>query len=263
MPAQQINPICFNPNDLELTLMASYDRVIKANITRVWENVLDWEHLPYLHSTSFNHIMLDEAGDWGWRTWSNPERNAHIELCVDEAKYVARTYNKGQQASETWTYLTPEGEQTGIHVEFHGTAIKADSVDRLGKLYLGLYEQLWDEDEAMMMTRQQRLTESRKRDTRLNLGNREQLLSQLPLTIQLKNSEFRLLDIDSRLVCHSTICPHRLGPLTLGNSVVSCPWHGYRFDIETGECISPDYAVCRLPEPPTILEESGNIILTY
>lgn len=266
MTALQENSTAFNPNNLELTLIASYDRLIRANITRVWENVLDWEHLPQLHGTSFGYVSLDEAGDWGWRTWSNPGRTAHIELCVDKTHYVARSYDANKQTSEIWTYLTPEDEQTGIHVEFHATNIKPEAKDKVGKIYLRLYEQLWDEDEAMMMARQLRLTESRNKDTELNLGSSEQLRSRLPITVQLKNSEFRLIELNGKLVLYSTICPHRLGPLIdadICDNSVTCPWHGYCFDINTGKCLSPAESSCKLPEPPTILEESGNIILRY
>ena len=72
MPANQQNATLFNPNALNLTRVATYERLIRAPEERVWENVLDWEHLPWLHKTSFGYIELDEAGEWGWRTWSNP-----------------------------------------------------------------------------------------------------------------------------------------------------------------------------------------------
>jgi hypothetical protein len=32
-----------------LTLAATYKREVHAGIERIWENVLDWEHLPALH----------------------------------------------------------------------------------------------------------------------------------------------------------------------------------------------------------------------
>ena len=39
------------PADLgsELTLAGTYTRALGAGIERIWENVLDWEHLPALH----------------------------------------------------------------------------------------------------------------------------------------------------------------------------------------------------------------------
>ena len=40
--------------------------------------------------------------------------------------------------------------------------------------------------------------------------------------------------------CAGVRCPHRGGPLDLDaarDGVVQCPWHGYRFVVETGECL--------------------------
>ena len=45
---------------LELALAATYSRVVRAGIERIWENVLDWEHLPALHDIYFNHVALIE-----------------------------------------------------------------------------------------------------------------------------------------------------------------------------------------------------------
>lgn len=266
MPALQVNPKSFNPNKVDLTLVASYDRVIKANTERIWENVLDWEHLPHLHSSSFNYVHLDEAGEWGWRTWSNTQRTSHIELCVDDTQYVARSYKADDQLSEIWTYLTPDKDQTSIHVEFYGTNIAPDAVDKIGEIYLGLYQQLWDEDEVMMIERQHRLTEARNAATEINLGPRKDLKNRLPLTVQLKRGEFQIMALNNELIVCSTICPHLLGPLSdidVDSHTVTCRWHGYRFNIATGECLSPTSARCKLPSPPAIIEESGNIILRY
>ena len=46
MPANQQNAALFNPNAPNLTRVATYERLIRAPEERVWENVLDWEHLP-------------------------------------------------------------------------------------------------------------------------------------------------------------------------------------------------------------------------
>jgi hypothetical protein len=53
--------------DSDLTTVATYRRTIGASAERVWENVLDWEHLPWLHSGSFSDIVCNGAGEWGWR----------------------------------------------------------------------------------------------------------------------------------------------------------------------------------------------------
>jgi nitrite reductase/ring-hydroxylating ferredoxin subunit len=36
-------------------------------------------------------------------------------------------------------------------------------------------------------------------------------------------------------------CCHRGGPLgegTVDGPIVSCPWHGWRFDVRTGQCVA-------------------------
>ena len=43
---------------------------------------------------------------------------------------------------------------------------------------------------------------------------------------------------EGRLVAHPLVCPHKgasLANATLDGGAVVCPWHGYRFDVKTGE----------------------------
>jgi hypothetical protein len=44
----------------ELALAATYTREVRAGIDRIWENVLDWEHLPALHEIYFKHVALSD-----------------------------------------------------------------------------------------------------------------------------------------------------------------------------------------------------------
>ena len=269
MPPQQHRASDHNPNNLDLTRVATYERVIRAPLERVWENVLDWEHLPHLHASSFDYIAHDSAGEWGWRTWSDPGHNSHVELCVvDEERYVARSYTAGRQASEIWTTLEPRGEQTAISVEFYLTDVDPHRADSLGEMMLGLYSRLWDEDEAMMRERHRRLRESRPDRDSVNLGDREALLAQLEnretVLAQLGKREYQLRLHAGKLIAHATICPHLLGPLTdvpIEQGTLRCPWHGYEFDLESGECLSPAHANCKLPPGPTVEEVAGEIIL--
>ena len=267
MSAQQSNGGEFNPNGINLVKVARYERKIRAPLERVWENVLDWEHLPHLHSTSFNYIELDAAGDWGWRTWSNAEHNAHVELCVaDERRYVARTYQAGQQMSEIWTSLTPSDTDTDIIVDFYFVDVQDDAVEGFGEMILTLYTQLWDEDEDMMRERHRRLQERRSDASEIELGSRESLIDRLldgeTILFQLKRREYQLRYHNESLVTHPTICPHLLGPLsdsTIETNQLVCPWHGYRFDMTTGECVSPPGANCTLPNNAALQERDGII----
>ena len=268
MPSSQNNAQAFNPNSLNLVRVASYKRLIEAPLIRAWENVLDWAHLSHLHATTFGHIALDEAGPWGWRTWSNVSRTDYIELCVvDDARYVARSYERGQQVSEIWTTLGPEGERTRVDVEFYFPDIDDSAIEMLGDAIVGLYTQLWDEDEDMMCQRHVRLTERRNDASEIELGSETALLQRLQagasIHFQLARCEYQLRAVNGTLMAHSSICPHLLGPLTdvdISSGTVRCPWHGYEFDLASGECLVPAQAQCKLAPAPTLVNVEGSII---
>lgn len=268
MGAKQQNATEFNPNGLALTCVATYEREIGAPLERVWENVLDWEHLPFLHSTSFGFVELDEAGDWGWRTWSSEGHADHIELVIaDHSRYVARSYLAGNQVSEIWTTLTAADSRTGIRVDFHLANVKAENETPLGEAMLALYTRLWDEDEAMMMERHLRLHEQRDAVDSVDLGSVAELTARVAqgetLTFQLQRREFQLRLSNDQLIVHHTICPHLLGPLKdsdISGGELTCPWHGYRFDLDSGECVFPAHATCRLASRPELHVDAGRLI---
>lgn len=262
MPAKQNNPLAVNPNDLDLAHVATYERLIKANLDRVWENVRDWEHLPHLHSASFAYCELDEAGDWGWRVWSDPDHASFFELVIDSDRYVVRTFANGTQVSEIWTQLREHGDNTDVTVEFHAVGTTADNRDEVGQLYLAVYDTLWTEDEVMMCERQRRLDQRRDRSRKVTLGRVEELESALPHRFELNGREYLLAQENARWVATPTICPHMLGPLEPAQDPeqVRCPWHGYLFDLASGSCVSPPGAHCRLGSPPVLEQVDGQLI---
>lgn len=268
MGPQQQAATSRNPNNLDVIEVATYQRTIHANIDRVWENVLDWEHLPWLHHTSFNYVRLDEAAEWGWRTFSNAERTAHVELCVDRdnSQYVARSYDNGHQSSEIWTKLIPRGKETDIEVSFLATNVPLSAKEKVGNIYLGLYKKLWDEDEEMMIERQKQLDHQTRAPNEANLGNKQNLLSRLPLTVELGRGTWVVREHADELIVHSAICPHLLGPLSdtqILDNRLTCPWHGYKFDVTTGVCVEPTEAKCKMPKPPLLRSDKhDNVIIS-
>ncbi|MBB76947.1 MAG: ferredoxin [Planctomycetaceae bacterium] len=47
-----------------------------------------------------------------------------------------------------------------------------------------------------------------------------------------------LFNLDGTFHALDGICPHQGGPLakgTLTNCIVTCPWHGWQFDVTTGQ----------------------------
>ena len=233
----------------ELEVVATYRRTIGASLDRVWENVLDWEHLPWLHSGSFADIHCHDAGKWGWRAqvrYPGGEHLSNIELLTDDAAghYVTRVIDGPGAGGEIWTTLRRAAERaTDIVVEFCARVPEGIEPESMGAGYLALYEQLWNEDEQMMQQRQAEL-DRRESDSlaatlggAVDLGTRAEVESKLPLRVEAFGSRLQIASVDGDWVVHSLVCPHLLGPLDdapVVNGEIECPWHGYRFDVRTG-----------------------------
>jgi nitrite reductase/ring-hydroxylating ferredoxin subunit len=190
----------------------------------------------------------------------------------EKSEYVARSYRQGEQVSEIWTRLIPDQDKTDIVVSFDLPDVPAEKKARLGEIFLGLYTRLWDEDEAMMRSRQTRLTQRYERtddgSSRSNEADQLSLEKPLntPLTVSLGRGEWTVRQLDNELIVHSAVCPHLLGPLDESAKAdgrsVQCPWHGYRFDMVSGECLTSSAASCKLKKPPRLVESSTHITLT-
>ena len=253
-----------------LRRVARYDRVVGASIERAWENVRDWEHLPWLHESSFRSIELIELSEAGWRAriGLQPDHEIVLELVIDGDRYVSRTLEGPGAGSEIWTRLRPLGDaRTEVQVRFELPGLEAasdDVVSSIGRAYVALYTRLWDEDEEMMVERAAAL-ERRRQPTpeRLDLGPRSAL--QLPLDIDAGGQRLRIVELDGRIVAYERTCPHWLGPLepTADPGRVRCPWHGYAFDLGTRR--SCDGRGLRLRGSPAVEIEatSHHVILCW
>ena len=183
-----------------LSVVGTYSRSIGASLERMFENAVDWEHLPWLHASSFSSISCDDAGRWGFRAsvglaGRGEEVGLELLLDRDRRQWVSRT----SDGTEIWTVATATGARTcRVDVEFHVPRPRPG----LGAHYVELYTRLYDEDESMMVGRQQYL--------------------------------------DRAFSGAAPRCPHRGGPLApcaTDPALLQCPWHGYRFDASTGECL--------------------------
>jgi nitrite reductase (NADH) small subunit len=59
-------------------------------------------------------------------------------------------------------------------------------------------------------------------------------------TVSVNGQEIALFNVDGKFYALDNTCPHQGGPLgegMLDGTVVTCPWHGWRFDVCTG--VSP------------------------
>ncbi len=78
--------------------------------------------------------------------------------------------------------------------------------------------------------------------------------------VQVNGSEIAVFNVGGQFYASGAVCPHEGGPLedgTLDGDIVICPWHGFDFDLKTGECLVD--SDLRVPTYPVKVE--GNTIL--
>jgi nitrite reductase/ring-hydroxylating ferredoxin subunit len=67
--------------------------------------------------------------------------------------------------------------------------------------------------------------------------------------------------VGGKLHAMDGVCPHRGGPLGEGavaDGIVTCPWHGWRFEVATGKCVNaPGRQQACLP----VREDGGDIVV--
>jgi nitrite reductase/ring-hydroxylating ferredoxin subunit len=252
--------------------VGTYRRELPVNVERLYENAIDWEHLPYLHRSNFARIECIEAGQWGFRArvWGQPydERRAFVidlKLDRDCRRWITSTLEGAGQGSEIWTHAFPVTDRkTDIVVDFFVPGITPERAPEIFGFYKSLYTRLYDEDVEMMSGRQAQLDALKNRapaepSPRRVLGTLEQVRLRLPMTIEERGRRFRIVELDGKLIAHATVCPHTLGPLgtaTVTSGIIECAWHGFRFDIVTGKCVSGHN--CSLAPAPLVSVDASN-----
>lgn len=257
-----------------LLVAATYRRDVVASLERVWENVFDWEHLPWLHSTTFRAIERLAEDRFGWRACVSLARggDAEIELVADRSagRYVVRTLAGIGAGTEIWTRLGTQADGiVSVAIEFWVAPVASAAHEAIGRGYVEMYTRLWDEDEGMIRRRETALRrrEPGKRrnaaDVEVSLGSEAELRGRLPVEFELGQERFRLVEVDGELVARAAECPHRLGPLAPcpnGKDVLVCPWHGYRYDANEGRELSG--RVLRLARAPRLSRDSATGCIT-
>jgi nitrite reductase/ring-hydroxylating ferredoxin subunit len=231
----------------------------------MYENALDWEHLPHVHSSSFASIECDASGPWGWRARAvdGDGRAFTLELRLDREcrRWISRTVAGANAGSEIWTHafaIAPR--RTDIVVDFFVPGIAPEDREHVGGAFGRLYRALYDEDVAMMTERQRQIDlriETQRDVAALRLGSVDALA--LPLHFDFDGRAYILVRWRDELIAHVARCPHQLGPLAPAvDGVVQCPWHGYRFDAVSGACLTGQ--ACRLPPSPRVSVREGGIV---
>lgn len=262
-----------------LHYLGNYVRPLPTKMARMMENAYDWEHLPYVHPSSFSSIDLVDQGDWGWRAKLGvpggiEPTHQMLDLLVDAKRnyWVSTVYHGPGEGIEIHTQATTlTDEEIEVDVRFFLPEAPADAATGTAILqYMqAQYKTLYDEDIALMHGRQMAL-EDRSRwrketphPSDIKVASVAELDALQTLTIETETGRYCLRHWQDRWVVHSAVCPHLLGPLQDSSldadGYITCPWHGYQFNIITGE--SRKGQCQALAKAPKLIERDGYLFL--
>lgn len=75
------------------------------------------------------------------------------------------------------------------------------------------------------------------------------------LIVDAGGKQIAIFNVNGKLFACDNLCLHRGGPLGEGDLeelIVTCPWHGWQYDLATGECLMNPKA--KIPLYPVTVE---------
>ncbi|RXJ73988.1 hypothetical protein CS022_06870 [Veronia nyctiphanis] len=253
-------------------LICSLVQHLPIRIERMFENAIDGEHLPFLHSSTFAEINILESGRWGWEAelYMRPKSfmtkmRIRLELDRERNCWVTKTLSGLGKGTEIRTHAIPKGEnQIKVVIDFYVPKLPGFLHKKYSEYYLSTYQRLYEEDFSMMSERQLALDFNKQGARRprteytegINLGLASVLQSEKSTMFVFDGKKYCLRFYQDKWIAYSATCPHMLGPLNeseIADGHIVCPWHNYRFDINTGQC-SSNANYC-LTTPPDIYHD--------
>jgi nitrite reductase/ring-hydroxylating ferredoxin subunit len=200
-------------------------REVGASAARAIEDELDWEHLPFTHASTFSSVSLNRADEDGWDANVVLRDDTPLRMVVtvdaDRFGYINATFGPdGTENGRAVCRIEPLGKDE-CRMSLRFLVPDQPGLDRqaAGAFYSALFSQLIDEDEPKMIYRTQALRAGPK----AHRPRRQVVL------------------VDGTICQVPLVCPHQGLPFNCepdSDGIMQCPWHGYRFDVRTGECIS-------------------------
>ncbi len=258
-------------SDTRLVHVGTYKRSIPVSLDRMYENALDWAHLPFVHSSSFKSIQALDYGAWGWRAdvIDVKDRSMRLELSLDRSsrRWITRNLEGDNKGAEIWTHVFVVRDRVlDLIIDFFVPLDNKVDKDKVGLAYAKSYERLYDEDVQMMSERQIELDRKvRKRNDNEELS--VEVPEQLPLKINFSGREYLINKDKQAWYVYPSRCPHLLGPLVdspITDGIIVCPWHGFEFDLKTGAQVGNHRKAnsCSLGPLPNVQQVGEKLHLT-
>lgn len=94
----------------------------------------------------------------------------------------------------------------------------------------------------------------------VDVANTQDLKPGQSLCIELEGGQpIALFNVDGEIYALDNTCPHAGGPLGEGpleGDIVSCPWHGWKFNVRTGNRLKNPIEEWRIASYPTIVRDN-------
>ena len=257
----------------KLICIASFRRHIASNHERMFENVFDWEHLPHLHSRTFSSISLLSKGKKTlifeislWPSFLRLRQKIKLQGCQRKRTWIVRVLSGFLKGLLVRSRISPErSDGFDVQVDFLVPRAKWYYLP-LGLLLKPSYKRLYDEDVDMMRIRQQYLlnreeVQANQTIDSLVIGKEKDI--SIPYKFSLKGKVFLLNKHNEKWIAYSAYCPHLQRPfddLDITTGSIHCPWHGYKFDLETG---TSKQSLCRLPKAPSVIKDGDLLKVVF
>jgi nitrite reductase/ring-hydroxylating ferredoxin subunit len=91
---------------------------------------------------------------------------------------------------------------------------------------------------------------------RLRAARLEDVPAGRPLRVDVGGAAVLVVRAGDAVYACGAVCAHKGGPLengTLSGARLACPWHGWMYDVRTGDCVFPGRGA-RVPTFPTVVE---------
>ena len=95
----------------------------------------------------------------------------------------------------------------------------------------------------------------------VRVADLEEVPAGTPTLVEAQGTPVVLVRVGDDVYACSDICTHQGGPLSegkLSGTRLACPWHGWMFDVKTGECVMPSRGGA-VPSYKTRVDETGGV----
>lgn len=205
--------------------VGTFSREIAASAELFLDDELDWEHLPHTHRFAFSAVERIRADDSGWEgevtLREGPTMRMRVTVDADRRGFVNATFDAdGTENGRTVAAIAPIAEdRCRVDLRFFAPATGEAEAEAAGRYYAEVWDRILAEDEV-------------------KLTHRAAAVRAGPAALRLRRP-VRLAD---GTACEVPVfCPHQGLPLEGepdAEGILTCPWHGYRFDARTGACVS-------------------------